>query len=320
MYDDRYINRDGFLFTSVTHPGNVYDGIIINNIQRCDTDFKFPNSSRTLEEHIELINKFQIEKAEIYTSNLDFLFKTPSLKHLSITVYPDGCSFDYTPLYAMREIKSIVIVGHDFKPLIDPIDYSRINGLLDVRVSGKGHLNFEKVKTLKTLAITGWKQSDLKNLFQSKELDTLRMIQCGMSSLDGIEKSDSMQCVYLHYNRSLQDISALQEVKNTLKVLEIENCSNIKDLSVLAKLENLELLRLSGSNVLPNLNFIEKMKNLKTFTFNMNVLSGDLTPCLNLSYVYSQNNRKHFNLKNKDLPKNEYVRGNENIEEWRRME
>ena len=85
-------------------------------------------------------------------------------------------------------------------------------------------------------------------------------------------------------------------------------------------MDNLELLELSGSNVLPNLDFVKTMVKLKTFVFNMNVLNGDLSPCLNLSYVFSEKNRKHYNLKEKDLPKGIYVRGNEDIEQWRRWE
>lgn len=52
----------------------------------------------------------------------------------------------------------------------------------------------------------------------------------------------------------------------------------------------------------------------------MNVVDGDLSDCLNLSYVYSEKDRKHYNLKDKELPKANYVLGNEDIEEWRRME
>ena len=51
----------------------------------------------------------------------------------------------------------------------------------------------------------------------------------------------------------------------------------------------------------------------------MNVQNGDLSPCLNLSYVYCQKNRKHYNLKDKELPKGKYYRGNESIDEWRRL-
>ena len=68
------------------------------------------------------------------------------------------------------------------------------------------------------------------------------------------------------------------------------------------------------------MSFLKKMKNLKTFLFNMNVKDGDLTPCLDLSYVYSEKNRKHYNLKDCELPKGNYTRGNENIEAWRRLE
>ena len=62
------------------------------------------------------------------------------------------------------------------------------------------------------------------------------------------------------------------------------------------------------------------MKNLKTLIFNMNVLCGDLSPCLDLCYVYSEKNRKHYNLQDEDLPKKKYIRGNEGIDEWRRLE
>jgi hypothetical protein len=89
---------------------------------------------------------------------------------------------------------------------------------------------------------------------------------------------------------------------------------------VLGELESLELLELSGNNELPNLNFLKTMKNLKTFVFNVNIKDGDLSQCLKLSYAFSEKNRKHYNLKDSDLPKGQYIRGNETIEEWRRLE
>ena len=85
-------------------------------------------------------------------------------------------------------------------------------------------------------------------------------------------------------------------MKKSLKALRIENCPKITDFSVLSELENLELLELTGRNVLTNLEFLKSMKNLNTFTFNMLVENGDLSPCLNLEYVYSEKDRKHYNL------------------------
>ena len=220
----------------------------------------------------------------------------------------------------MPKIKSLLINDSDLGTLKSRIDYSKIKGLESVSVSEKMHLNFEKIETLKTLKIGSWNKQDLRELFCSNQLDTLYMAQCGIHSLEGIEQSKKMQCLYLHYNRSLQDISALKNVKGTLKALRIENCPKIEDFSVLEELENLELLELSGKNTLPDLQFLKQMKNLKTFIFNVNVVDGDLTPCLDLSYVYSEKNRKHYNLKDKDLPKGKYVRGNESIDAWRRLE
>lgn len=150
----------------------------------------------------------------------------------------------------------------------------------------------------------------------------------------GYIKNDSMWNPFFKWNRTVKKnamlIFALQsfsprhqrvsKCKKTLRALRIENCPKIEDFSVLAELENLELLELTGKNTLPNLQFLKQMKNLKTFVFDMNVLDGDLTPCLDLSYVYSRKNRKHYNVKDKDMPRGEYVRGNEDIEMWRRME
>lgn len=225
----------------------------------------------------------------------------------------------------MPEIKSLSCKNQygNQEQLFSDIDYSRVHGIVDLKIAvNKGALNYNKIETLKSLSVGGFKgkNCDLTDLFCSKELDTLRIVQCRISSLNGIETSNKMQCLYLHYNRSLQNISALRRANRTLKALRIENCPKIEDFSVLCELENLELLELSGSNVLPNLNFLKTMRNLKTFAFNMDVLNGDLTPCLNLSYVYSEKDRRHFNLKDKDLPKTNYARGNEDIEEWRRLE
>ena len=128
-----------------------------------------------------------------------------------------------------------------------------------------------------------------------------------------------MQCVYLYYNRSLKNIDALKKVKDTLKALRIDHCPKIKDFSVLEELENLEYLFLDGNNKLESLDFLKKLKKLKTFICHYEILDGNLLNTLNLSYVYMGRIRKHYNLKDKDLPRGEYIRGNEDIEEWRRL-
>lgn len=321
---DRYIFRDGYVFIALTYPYNVFDAVLVRNplTAPCFSPH-LPYSERTLEEHIALINHLKLEKAVIIANDISFVKKCLSLKHLKIIPADDsGDRFDYSPIYDMAGLKSIsctTIYGKN-EEYSTTVDYSKINGIEDIVISNCKHLNYKGIATLKGLGLSNVKEDDLKNAFSSTELDTLMLIQCKLKTLEGIQKSRKMQCLYLYYNRFLKDISALKEVKQTLRALRIENCPQIDDFTVLGELENLELLELSGSNELPNLSFIKKMKSLKTFIFNMNVKDGDLSPCSNLSYVFSKKNRKHYNLKDSDLPKGDIVRGNENIDVWRRLE
>lgn len=305
--------KENFKFTSIKYPFNKSDAIqvVANN--------------NTIDEYIGYINKRKIEQAEIIMPDLSILKKCQSLKYLKIYPSYDAVEFDFSPLYQLSEVKMLNVgneYGEHFQFCAE-IDFAKIKGLIDLSFSHNGAtLNYDKLHLLKSLSVGGFKgkRGDLSDLFCSKVLDTLELRECKVVSLDGIEISDEIQCLYIYHNRNLKDISALKKVKSTLKALRIVNCSKIEDFSVLAELENLELLELTGSNVLQNLHFIRKLESLKTFIFDMNVLDGDLTSCLNLSYVYCDKSKKHYNLKDKDLPKGKYIRGNESIEEWRRLE
>ena len=319
-----YVLRNGFAFTTITHPGNIYDAIVIKHPRDIPCfSSKVNGSPHSLKEQIEFINRYRIEKALIIADNIDFITMCPTLKYLRIIPADSaGDKFDYSPLYKMSQIKSLqcsIIYGF-MEEFSTCIDCAKINGLEDIHITNSGYKNYNTVETLKGLGLSNYKNKDISEAFSSSVLDTLSIFQSKIKTLEGIQKSQKMQCLYLHYNRSLQDISALKKVKTTLRALRIENCPQINDFSVLEELENLELLELSGNNELPDLSFLKTMKNLKTFIFSMNVKNGDLSPCLGLSYVYLEKNRKHYNFKDIDLPKGQYVRGNETIELWRRLE
>jgi len=104
-----WVSRQGFIFTGITHPANIYDAIVIKDPQnvRCFSPV-IKESSHNLEEQIELINREKIEKAMIIAENIDFIKKCPTLKYLRIIPAENaGDGFDYSPLYEMPEIKSI---------------------------------------------------------------------------------------------------------------------------------------------------------------------------------------------------------------------
>ncbi len=309
------IEKDGFEFSAIMPPltemkaMNVFTG------------------RREIETYVDYINRHCIEQAYIVEPDLSFLRQCPTLKYLKIYApYNVKDKFDLTPLYDMPEVKLLNCgnfygnqYGDQYMKFAE-IDFSKIKGLQDLSFGmNKGTKNYNKVESLKTLSVGGYKAENLTDLFCSTQLDTLEFRQGSFKSLDGIEKSEKMQCLYIYYNRGLNDISALRKVKKTLKALRIENCPNIKDFSVLEELENLEKLVLWGNNELPNLSFLKKMKKMETFNFGFNVLDGNLSPCLNLKFAKCIRNRRHYNLKDEDLPKGYSSNGNENIEPWRRI-
>lgn len=303
-----------FEFDSIMYPYSRLEAI------------KVITKEHAVDEYVKFINDNHIEQAQVIMPSLNFIKFCPSLKYLYVSPSFDVSNkFDFSPLYDLEKLKYLIcenVYGNKLEFIAD-IDYSRLNGLEFLSFTmNRGIKNLMTLQNLKTLVARDYKgkMGDLTNLFVSEKLDTLELNECKVSSLNGIEKSKKLQCLYLNYNRALKDITALNKVKSTLKALSIQKCPKIEDFSVLEELENVEFLELIGNNSLPDLSFLKGMKNLKTFIFEYNVMDGDLTPCLGLEFACCDKWRKHYNLKDSALPKGKYIRGNENIEEWRRLE
>ena len=302
---------DGF---SYQYAGPDEDAIIIirENEWANSVGVRFRAPLKDLDSYIKYINERRLEEAIVRVSDLSFLEQCPTLKHLIIKP-PIGFEgeYDYSPLYRLPYIRGLWCSAYSgkYEEYINKLDYSKINGLeaIGVQVTS-GMKNFEKIPTLKRLDVSDFrgKNRDLTDLFCSEKLEKLDMISCGIKSLKGLSQSKKIEDVSFAYCRSLEDIGALAEVKSTLKHLNIDRCGKIKDFSVLEELENLEVLYLEGNNSIPNLKFLDKLKNLQVFGFDVNVEDGDLSPCLRLPNVICYQGRRHYNLKNKDLPKQPY--------------
>lgn len=305
---NNYIERDGYLFSSWSDRPSIFDVLVIKQPNDANGNTRiYPNSSHSLNEHIRLINEENIERALIIADDISFITECPSLKMLS--VFPSNFAaedFDYSPLYRLPKIKSLnchTVYGEREEKSCS-IDYSKFSGLTDLGVYGKGHLNYESLKTLEKLWASNMKNCE--NLYQvshSNRLKDLTVLQCVIKSLDGIEQYHKLQSLVLSNNRLLNDISTLSKVNNSLRLLSIEGCPKIADFSCLYDLSGLEHLSLVGSNILPNLQFLRRMTRLKTFTFSMEISDGDLSPCLQIPYVSCAKSKKWYNIKNKELPK-----------------
>lgn len=310
LHDEFYsapggVYRGGFQFVG-SGDMYIYDSLVVFSPDgsRCGGYY---SHHRTLEECIALINRHKLEKIDVIGYDLSFLPRCTSVKYITTHYSHDAVDgIDYSPLYQMPEIRSLNCtppLSDIPKSAVKPIDYTKINGLRHLAVYGNGNENFHLVQGLETLFISGRKQPiNLQDISCSPNLKKIDLLQCGIKSLDGIGRYP-MQQVNLSYLRSLEDISALSQCASTLRTLSIDACGKIRDFSCLYELHNLEHLNLMGSNHLPDLDFLRNMPHLKTFVFSMEVDSGDLTPCTAIPYASCSKMKRHYNLKEKDLPK-----------------
>lgn len=304
-----YIFRHGYVFTSISNPANIFDTIVIRNPGTADCwTPQYGFSEHSLSEHIDLINHFGLEKAVIIAEDINFILQCPSLKYVKvIPADTSNIQFDYSPLYDMPCLEQLICIttyGGSSEPYSTSLDYARIFGLRNITVSGKGHINYNSIDTLDTLSIQSDKmQKNLLGLQCFSTLKDLSFLQCGIESLRGIATFCSLQRLDLSYNRTLHDISELRYTADSLRALRISNCPRITDFSCLEGLINLEHLELTGKNKLVSLQFLHNMKKLKTFVFSMDIQDGDLSPCFQIPYACALKNKKHYNFRDKDLPK-----------------
>ena len=315
--------KDGMPFYPVTFPVNEADGLVIEDLE--------------LQQLVDFLKINNVNSSYICSmQNYDFLKECKTLEHISmeLNVSPKHYSelkkkgnkyvreYDISPFYCLCNLKSLSIIDLEEPFIISKFkfDLGRFPTLEEYSGESKYVENLQEAHNLKSIRLNEYECDTLNEISMLGNVDTLELNAAKIKTLEGCSGLKKLQCLYLHYNRSLVDISALECVNHSLKSLRIENCGKIADFSVLEKLENLECLVLIGSNVIPSLSFLTKMKKLKTFIFTMEIADGDLTPCLGLQYVCCAKGRKYYNLKDAKLPKGEYVRGNENIEIWRRFE
>ena len=305
-------------------------------------------------EGIEYIKKKNVKSVNICgIDDLSFLSECQSIERLTLTLIVEldrydtlikkresefyiwyDKVYDYQQIYDLLNLKKLAIDDAGARD-----QYMQINSKLKIDLCRFPYLRvyYGKYKftksldtkvNMQTLGLSDYGRENIIEFSRMAELDTLSLTHSKIKNLKGCEFFPKLQCVYLGFNRTLTDISDLKYAKNTLRMLEIDHCGHIEDFSVLNELENLEFLRLLGTNTITDIQFIKKLPKLKTFICDYKVKDGDVHPCgLINGYVYIQN-RKNFNTKEygddnypRTIPSKEegiYV-GQENIELWRRL-
>ena len=300
------VTRSGFKFCN--NRRYIYNILVVFSPDTAgSTTSYFGVPGRTLEEHIALINTMKLDKAMIIAEDLSFLPRCPSLKTIYIR-YAQGLDreLDLSPVYALPNLESISIVTAAQAPRVH-IDFTRLPWLRHVSLCTNDRYNFHLIPGLESLTLSYHKRyPDLTTISCSPCLKKLDLQSCGMKSLAGIGQYP-LETLFLDRMRGLEDISALSRCAGSLRHMSIEACGKIRDFSCLRYLHNLEYLNLQGSQVLPDLEFLREMPNLKVFTFSMIVANADLTPCLSIPYAYCSRMKRHYNVKEKELSQDRSV-------------
>ena len=166
---DGYQIYDGFVFRAIRHPANVFDAIVIHNPASArrfgDT---WVESFRSLEEHIDWINRNKWEKDLVIAEDISFLIHCPTLKHIDIIPsVTAGDHFDFAPLYRLPQILSLWCATNygKFDRQHSKMDYSQVRGLEDLSVSTEYDVNYHAIPTLRKLSVAQYPGDDLRELF-----------------------------------------------------------------------------------------------------------------------------------------------------------
>lgn len=293
---------------------NIFDRLVVFSPDSArHWSILYGRPERTLEEHIALINTMGLDDITVVAEDLEFLPRCPGLRAMDI-VHAKGLTepIDFSPLYELPELEELWIDAASngiTKPLAIRVDFERLPKLKRLSLCGKDRFNYDLLPELEELSLANDKRhTHAGELSASPLLKDLDLLCGGLRTLNGIGRFPLQQLNLCRMFR-LEDISELRHCAGTLRSLSIDTCPKVRDFSCLQELENLEFLHLHGSNVLPDLSFVKRMPRLKVLNFSMTIADGDLTPCLDLPYATFSKGKRHYNLKDTDLPKNLDGRG-----------
>ena len=261
------------------------------------------------------------DKMAISLESLSLLSEFPHLKRL---VLLPGMTTE-RGLQTLYTLHGLELLDTDYveteKRATDRIDVSRFPALQ--ALSARSSWNFCGISgcnSLRTLKVLEWHEKDLMELRTLKKLDCVSISLGSLRSLAGLEGT-RIRCLELSYLRSLHDISVLSDCK-CLKALRIEHCPKIVGLAdILRQLNGLMMLAVTGNRgTFENLDFIDGMKDLRFFVTDFNILDGKIERLKQLPYASVLRDRRHYDVKDKDLSRNSNgLHGTEDIPKWRRI-
>ncbi|KAB2443707.1 leucine-rich repeat domain-containing protein [Bacillus luti] len=257
-----------------------------------------------LDEYVHFINTNNFTDVYIndlrYSLNhINFLERCPQIESLHIS---STCITDYSALYKLKNLKSLALE----EPQV-PLNLTELESFTNLEELyiqwNKNITGFESCPNLKELYIWKYKpkQKNLEELIPLRKLEKLRITQGNINSLKGCRAFPKLKQLELNYLRNLEHIDEIENNASTLKYVEFDHCSKMKNHDYLRYLTELETLILSGCGNIQNLQFIKELPKLKHFSFvDSTILDGNLEPCVGIDFV-GFNNKRHYSHKFNEL-------------------
>ncbi len=295
-----------------------------NNIKSIDVNI---SEKYDVLELVDYIEKEKIEAIYIIenfgdkiNANIDFLKKIINKNNIKELYIMVQC-IDYSMIYELKNLCKLTLCKHNKNDekvnlsliknlrelklngnfIIEGLEVSQLQGLM---VNKANSFKFSsKCETLERLEVISTNTFDLEQTSFLPNLNKLILTQLKLSSLNGIENLTKLENLAINFCPKLIDISNISKCLK-LKKIEFDTCKKIENFESLSALKEVKGLVLGNCGSISSLNFIKDMSGLKFLSFvNTNIIDGDLTECLKLQNV-GTNDKKHYNVNSKNLPKN----------------
>ena len=180
---------------------------------------------------------------------------------------------DVSGLYHLKELKQLGIQGFNNK-----LELSRFQFLEHFGALWHNNINgLDNCGCLKYLHLRGYKPEtkDLSNLSELKSLSQLNLVRGNITSLHGIEDMPLVK-MELSYISTLTDISAVAKL-SSIEVLRFDCCKKISSFNCISSLKRLKELGISACGEIASINFVSTLSELQLLSLvDTTVADGNL--------------------------------------------
>lgn len=145
---------------------------------------------------------------------------------------------------------------------------------------------------------------DLASIARATRLEWLQLVQTSIESLYGVGQLEDLRYLEVAYAPKLTTLDALGAARSEVRELKLERANRIESYEPLSAVPFLRRVQLIGCAPMPDLQWTQGMDRLDFLSFvDTNVLSGDLTPLLDLPALRNVGtlDERHYSHKGAEL-------------------